>query len=120
MSAFGWSAQKGGLPAGSPRRARSRVARGSGQPGGARVWGGVAQIFNLPYRTIAFCGALTVLEALEFTNAWPISNRRNSRVQLCATGRGLAQSNRWRIVWRPWATRSVLECGSPLPLWNRS
>src|SRR5438034_10103493 len=44
----------------------------------------VAQICNLPYRRIVFCGPceyspLTIFEAL------PITNRRYSRLQICAT-----------------------------------
>src|SRR6266566_5982417 len=45
----------------------------------------VAQIFNLPYRRIAFGGASNVLYALASRSAWQSPTLRYSRVQLCAT-----------------------------------
>jgi hypothetical protein len=45
----------------------------------------VAQIINLPYRRIAFCGASAVAMRSMGSEALPIANRRYSRVQLCAT-----------------------------------
>jgi zinc protease len=50
----------------------------------------VAQIFNLPYRRIAFCGAWEYSEAAERLEALPSATRRYSRVQLCATVLALA------------------------------
>ena len=44
----------------------------------------VAQIFNLLYRRFATCRAPQAFDAL------PISNRRYSRLQICATSQGLA------------------------------
>jgi hypothetical protein len=45
----------------------------------------VAQICNLPYRRIAFCGASASASALELSDALPITNRRYGRLQICAT-----------------------------------
>jgi hypothetical protein len=45
----------------------------------------VAQIFNLPYRRIAFCGAFASATLPLGSEALPITNRRYGRVQLCAT-----------------------------------
>ena len=50
----------------------------------------VAQIFNLLYRRIAFCGALETTGDPAFSTAWPIANRRNGRLKICATGAALA------------------------------
>ena len=35
------------------------------------------------------------------------------------SARGLAHSKTWRTLWRPCHARSVLDCGSPLPLFLR-
>jgi hypothetical protein len=43
------------------------------------------QICNLPYRRIAFCGPWATTNALELSDALPITNRRYSRLQICAT-----------------------------------
>jgi len=48
----------------------------------------VAQIFNLPYRGMAFRRGSTGSRALELAEALPIANRRYGRVQLCATAKG--------------------------------
>jgi prepilin-type N-terminal cleavage/methylation domain-containing protein len=45
----------------------------------------VAQICNLLYRRIAFCGAPASPRALELSDALPITNRRYGRLQICAT-----------------------------------
>jgi hypothetical protein len=45
----------------------------------------VAQICNLPYRRIAFCGTSAWSRALECSDALPITNRRYGRLQICAT-----------------------------------
>jgi hypothetical protein len=45
----------------------------------------VAQIFNLPYRGIAFRKGPTASNALELAGAPPITNRRYGRLQVCAT-----------------------------------
>src|SRR5258705_8229379 len=45
----------------------------------------VAQIGNLLYRRIAFCGAVKSAHALELSDALPIANRRYGRLQICAT-----------------------------------
>src|SRR5262245_28823750 len=45
----------------------------------------VAQICNLLVRRIAFCGALTTSRTLESPDVLPITNRRYSRLQICAT-----------------------------------
>jgi hypothetical protein len=45
----------------------------------------VAQIFNLPYRRIAFCAAFTTVNDPFCTEALPIENRRYSRLPICAT-----------------------------------
>src|SRR6266853_5622461 len=42
-------------------------------------------IFNLLYRRIAFCGLAAIREALNCFHALPITNRRYSRLQICAT-----------------------------------
>ncbi|MBI4663608.1 MAG: hypothetical protein HY735_32810 [Verrucomicrobia bacterium] len=42
---------------------------------------GVAQIFNLPYRRIASCWASKRLDALAWSSALPIANRRYSAVR---------------------------------------
>jgi hypothetical protein len=65
----GWRVGQASLPAGL----------GGFQPPG------VAQICNLLYRRIAFCGALASPSALELSNALPITNRRYGRLQICAT-----------------------------------
>ncbi len=54
-----------------------------GRTAGRRV---VAQIFNLLYRRITFCGSPATSSVLEFTGALPIANRRYGRLQTCATG----------------------------------
>jgi hypothetical protein len=46
---------------------------------------GVAQICNLLYRRIAFCGTPASVSALKLSNALPITNRRYGRLQICAT-----------------------------------
>src|SRR5436190_15496790 len=51
---------------------------------GSHVFG-VAQICNLLYRRIAFCGRLASASALELSDALPITNRRYGRLQICAT-----------------------------------
>jgi hypothetical protein len=51
---------------------------------GRRVFS-VAQICNLLYRRIAFCGTFANARALELSNALPITNRRYGRLQICAT-----------------------------------
>jgi hypothetical protein len=72
----------------------AKVARLS--PGGTlSVCFGVAQICNLLYRRIAFCGTSTCRRAsggqvsrcgtLELSDALPIKNRRYGRLQICAT-----------------------------------
>jgi hypothetical protein len=38
----------------------------------------VAQIFNLPYRRIAFCGAFAIANRFPYLKALPITNRRYS------------------------------------------
>jgi hypothetical protein len=38
----------------------------------------------------------------------------------CQSARGLAQSKTWRTRRRPRSSRSVLDCGSPLPLFRMS
>jgi zinc protease len=48
------------------------------------VFKNVAQIFNLPYRRIEFCGAM-VNSGVRQCDALPSATRRYSRVQLCAT-----------------------------------
>jgi zinc protease len=50
----------------------------------------VAQIFNLPYRRIAFSGAPECSDTVGNAGALPSATRRYSRVQLCATVLGLA------------------------------
>src|SRR6187200_2323874 len=45
----------------------------------------VAQICNLLYRRIAFCGTWASARALELSDALPITNRRYGRLQICAT-----------------------------------
>ena len=45
----------------------------------------VAQICNLLYRRIVFCGGLERVSRRVTPNGPPIANRRYSRVQLCAT-----------------------------------
>jgi hypothetical protein len=45
----------------------------------------VAQICNLLYRRIAFCGTSARASALELSDALPITNRRYGRLQICAT-----------------------------------
>jgi hypothetical protein len=45
----------------------------------------VAQISNLLYRRIAFCGAPASANALELSDALPIKNRRYGRLEICAT-----------------------------------
>jgi hypothetical protein len=45
----------------------------------------VAQISNLLYRRIGFCGTLAGYRAIDPIGALPISNRRYGRVQLCVT-----------------------------------
>ena len=49
---------------------------------------GVARIFNLPYRRIAFCGSFEAANGSVTSNAQPIANRRYSRLQICATSFG--------------------------------
>ena len=51
----------------------------------ARVFFLVAQIFNLPYRRLAACRTFANSGVFDFTDGLPITNRRYSRVQLCAT-----------------------------------
>jgi hypothetical protein len=51
---------------------------------------GVAQIFNLPYRRIAFGKALKGFEGARIAKASQIPNLRYGRVQLCATSPGPA------------------------------
>ena len=46
---------------------------------------GVAQIFNLPYRRIAFCGAWANPKRWDESDPLPTSSRRNGRLQVCAT-----------------------------------
>src|SRR6185503_1534666 len=46
---------------------------------------GVAQICNLQYRRIAFCGMSASAGALELSDALPITNRRYGRLQICTT-----------------------------------
>ena len=46
---------------------------------------GVAQICNLLYRRIAFCGTMVSASGLELSDALPITNRRYGRLQICAT-----------------------------------
>ena len=43
----------------------------------------VAQIWNLPYRRIAFCAASAQSEAVSSADALPIPNRRNGRLKIC-------------------------------------
>jgi prepilin-type N-terminal cleavage/methylation domain-containing protein len=50
-----------------------------------QVVGGVAQSCNLPFRRIASCRAPARSDVLELADVLPIPNRRNGRVQLCAT-----------------------------------
>jgi hypothetical protein len=45
----------------------------------------VAQICNLLYRRIAFCGTSASPGAFELSDALPIINRRYGRLQICAT-----------------------------------
>jgi hypothetical protein len=45
----------------------------------------VAQVCNLPYRRIAFCGMWESSRALELSDPLPITNRRYGRLQICAT-----------------------------------
>ncbi|MEO8425619.1 MAG: Ig-like domain-containing protein, partial [Verrucomicrobiota bacterium] len=45
----------------------------------------VAQICNLLYRRIAFCGTSTSASPLELSDTQPITNRRYGRLQICAT-----------------------------------
>jgi hypothetical protein len=45
----------------------------------------VAQICNLLYRRIAFCGTPASASAFELSDALPITNRRYGRLQICAT-----------------------------------
>ncbi len=49
------------------------------------VFKNVAQIFNLPYRGIEFCGAMKSSGGLNQCYNPPSATRRYSRVQLCAT-----------------------------------
>jgi hypothetical protein len=53
-----------------------------------------AQIFNLPYRRIGFCGAFELSRAFRIINALPIANRRYGRFQICAT----ALAGSWSAV----------------------
>ena len=46
-----------------------------------------AQICNLPYRRIAFCGSVKNPAAAEHLNHLPITNRRYGRLQICTTKR---------------------------------
>src|SRR5438094_9301168 len=52
----------------------------------------VAQICNLLYLRIVFCGPAATASVLEAGDTLPIANRRYSRLQICATpsGRGIA------------------------------
>src|SRR5437773_1997041 len=45
----------------------------------------VAQICNLLYRRISFCGTSASASALELSDTLPITNRRYGRLQICAT-----------------------------------
>ena len=45
----------------------------------------VAQICNLLYRRIGFCGTSASASAIELSDALPITNRRYGRLQICAT-----------------------------------
>ncbi len=61
----------------------------SSQPTEKRRGAGlVTRIFNLLYRRIAFCGQSRTIHALVRPTTQPITNRRYSGVQLCATYRG--------------------------------
>ncbi|MBI2950089.1 MAG: prepilin-type N-terminal cleavage/methylation domain-containing protein [Verrucomicrobia bacterium] len=64
-----------------PEENRPEIAKGLPAPR-------VAQIFNLPYRGIAFRRFSAGSNALKPAGAPPISNRRYGRVQLCATAGG--------------------------------
>ena len=66
---------------------RASVARMSPPNEGTprRLPEGVAQIFNVPYRRIEFCGALALSSARESFDAPPITNRRYGRLKICAT-----------------------------------
>jgi len=48
----------------------------------------VAQIFNLLYRRIAFCGAHVGATREPMFGALPITNRRYRRLKICATSAG--------------------------------
>jgi hypothetical protein len=54
----------------------------------------VAQICNLLYRRIAFCGTSASASAVELSDALPITNRRYGRLQICAT-RPLSALNKY-------------------------
>ncbi len=54
----------------------------------------VAQIFNLPYSRIAFCGSCGGIQHLSPSAPQPIANRRYGRVQLCATNHGQSENIR--------------------------
>ncbi|MEO8427401.1 MAG: prepilin-type N-terminal cleavage/methylation domain-containing protein [Verrucomicrobiota bacterium] len=58
----------------------------------------VAQIWNLLYRRIGFCGTSASASALELSDALPITNRRYGRLQICAM--------RPRIALNPYPTGS--------------
>src|SRR6266550_7730624 len=45
----------------------------------------VAQIFNLPYRRIGFCGRFACAARSGASEAQPIANRRYGRLKICAT-----------------------------------
>jgi len=55
----------------------------------------VAQICNLLYRRIASCEVSARSRVLDLAGAWPITNRRYGRVQLCATGKRLLGATLW-------------------------
>src|SRR6185369_3658787 len=55
---------------------------------GLRVASPVAQICNLPYRRVALCCAADHPQYPFSPTAWPIANRRYSRLKICATGAG--------------------------------
>jgi hypothetical protein len=62
----------------------------------------VAQICNLPYRRIAFCGARAGSTRQQVSSALPITNRRYSRLQICATIPGQPHAGRMNTLVDLW------------------